>query len=432
MADEYKYDVFISYSHKDEDWVVNTLLPALEKAGLKVCIDYRDFEVGIPSLVNMENAIEFSHHTVTVLTPNWIESEWSDFESLLTGTSDPTGRRKKLIPIMLEKCQPPKRISMLTWVDFTRKDREDIAWRQLLKACEAKIDITPKTGSSVEPKGRKVDTPIPMQSINSQQGESIYNAPGGTININRENTQESFPHNQGFVLPKLELKLIDNMKQYVDQLIFLQTINHQEFRFGIALINNEENSPPAEKLDITVEFSWDGIDIDNAPKVKTDTHGRTTPGWIATREIIQQSEIPYPATLSFHGSADDQCAYGHNLEWYRFRVVLFERMNGRFILNYRISSAYLRSVNSKGSLFIIVDSGKFGTKSVNLNDILSGEELRIEFNLSTDEFEINGVRVKRVPAFESNENQFVFSPVESDSQILYHLSRKQIEWMKSI
>jgi hypothetical protein len=41
MADEYKYDVFISYSHKDEDWVVNTLLPALENVGLKVCIDFR-------------------------------------------------------------------------------------------------------------------------------------------------------------------------------------------------------------------------------------------------------------------------------------------------------------------------------------------------------------------------------------------------------
>ena len=40
MAD-FKYDVFISYSHKDEEWVRNVLLPTLEKQGLKVCIDYR-------------------------------------------------------------------------------------------------------------------------------------------------------------------------------------------------------------------------------------------------------------------------------------------------------------------------------------------------------------------------------------------------------
>jgi TIR domain-containing protein len=129
---ESKYDVFISYSHKDEEWVVSTLLPRLENAGLKVCIDYRDFDVGTPSIVNMENAVETSRHTVTVLTPNWINSEWSDFESILTGTSDPAGRRRKLVPIMLINCEPPKRISMLTWVDFKRKDREDIAWAQLI------------------------------------------------------------------------------------------------------------------------------------------------------------------------------------------------------------------------------------------------------------------------------------------------------------
>jgi len=40
---EYAYDVFISYSHKDEAWVTQTLLPRLEAAGLRVCIDYRDF-----------------------------------------------------------------------------------------------------------------------------------------------------------------------------------------------------------------------------------------------------------------------------------------------------------------------------------------------------------------------------------------------------
>ncbi|MEW6402178.1 MAG: toll/interleukin-1 receptor domain-containing protein [Chloroflexota bacterium] len=67
----FKYDVFISYSHKDEEWVVNTLLPTLEKAGLSVCIDYRDFDAGRPSIVNMEDAVDESRHTVLVLTPNW-------------------------------------------------------------------------------------------------------------------------------------------------------------------------------------------------------------------------------------------------------------------------------------------------------------------------------------------------------------------------
>src|SRR5688572_12133371 len=106
---DFRYDVFISYSHKDEQWVVDTLLPSLEDTGLKVCIDFRDFDAGKPSIVNMEDAVDESQHTVLVLTPNWTNSEWTDFEAILTQTDDPAGRRQKLIPIMLEKCNPPKR-----------------------------------------------------------------------------------------------------------------------------------------------------------------------------------------------------------------------------------------------------------------------------------------------------------------------------------
>jgi len=116
---EYWYDAFISYSHVDTEWVQSELLPQLEKAGLKVCIDSRDFEIGVPSLVNMERAVDNSRHTLIVLTPAWVESQWTEFESLLAGTSDPAGRRRRLIPLMLKPCTLPTRIAMLTYADFT-------------------------------------------------------------------------------------------------------------------------------------------------------------------------------------------------------------------------------------------------------------------------------------------------------------------------
>ena len=45
MTDQaaFEYDVFLSYSHADGDWVKTELLPALEAAGLKINIDFRDF-----------------------------------------------------------------------------------------------------------------------------------------------------------------------------------------------------------------------------------------------------------------------------------------------------------------------------------------------------------------------------------------------------
>ena len=43
------YDVFISYSHEEHDWVTQQLIPELEMKNpkLKACIHERDFKVGV-------------------------------------------------------------------------------------------------------------------------------------------------------------------------------------------------------------------------------------------------------------------------------------------------------------------------------------------------------------------------------------------------
>jgi hypothetical protein len=136
----FRYDVFISYSHQDTDWVWQQLLPRLERAGLRVCIDRRDFEIGTPSLVNMERAVDNSRHTLLVLTPAWVESEWTDFESLLGGTGDPAGRRRKLFPLMLKDCEPPRRISGLTWAEFGQPDEHVDQFERLLKQLRESVE----------------------------------------------------------------------------------------------------------------------------------------------------------------------------------------------------------------------------------------------------------------------------------------------------
>lgn len=143
MPSEYEFDVFISYSHKDEEWVEKTLVPRLEKAGLKVCIDFRHFELGKPALHNMRDAYKYSQRTLLVMTPNWVASAWALYEGILVRSSDPAGLEKRTIPLLLEKCDIPEDISILTYVDFTRADRETLAWRQLLTALGAPPEPEP-------------------------------------------------------------------------------------------------------------------------------------------------------------------------------------------------------------------------------------------------------------------------------------------------
>ena len=132
--DEFRYDAFISYSHKDSAWVRDTLVSRLEHEGLRVCIDFRDFEPGVPSLVNMENAVERSRKTLIVLTPDWVESEWTSFESLLVQTDDPAGRKARMIPLLLKPCRPPRRIAMLTCLDFTQPSEFEVQLQRLVAA----------------------------------------------------------------------------------------------------------------------------------------------------------------------------------------------------------------------------------------------------------------------------------------------------------
>ena len=73
-SSEQTYDVFVSYSSADQDWVWKTLIPRLKCEGLAVCTDRESFDVGVPSLDNMANAVEASRHTLLVLTEAWVGS----------------------------------------------------------------------------------------------------------------------------------------------------------------------------------------------------------------------------------------------------------------------------------------------------------------------------------------------------------------------
>ncbi|HYH07983.1 MAG TPA: toll/interleukin-1 receptor domain-containing protein [Thermoanaerobaculia bacterium] len=114
---EYPHDVFVSYSHKDKAWVSGVLVKALRDGGLRVLVDEDGFAAGNSSITNMTDGVLQSRRTVAVLTQNWVDSEWSQFEGMLSVQQDPTGARGRLIPILREKCNAPPWLSLRTYVD---------------------------------------------------------------------------------------------------------------------------------------------------------------------------------------------------------------------------------------------------------------------------------------------------------------------------
>jgi TolB-like protein/Tfp pilus assembly protein PilF len=131
---EFEYDVFISYSSHDQDWVQGELLKIIEEVGLRAFIDFRDFESGAPSIKEMERGVTTCRKTLLVLTPDYIESEWCEIESIMLHTIDPGNRSLRLIPLLKTHCDEPLRIGALTHVDFTDGADFELAWQQLLTA----------------------------------------------------------------------------------------------------------------------------------------------------------------------------------------------------------------------------------------------------------------------------------------------------------
>lgn len=76
------YDVFISYSNKDQEFVMQNLLPVLESGPrpFKTCIHDRDWEPGEMILTHIANSVKNSRRTLVVLSNNFLESVWGIHE----------------------------------------------------------------------------------------------------------------------------------------------------------------------------------------------------------------------------------------------------------------------------------------------------------------------------------------------------------------
>jgi len=134
MADTFDYDVFISYSDRDKDWVRGELLERIEQAGLRAFVDFRDFKRGALSIEECERGVEKCRKTLIVLTPDYLESGWGELENIMVQTLDPANRSLRLLPLLKVECKKPLRIGALTHIDFAERADLELAWRQLLTA----------------------------------------------------------------------------------------------------------------------------------------------------------------------------------------------------------------------------------------------------------------------------------------------------------
>ena len=142
----YKFDAFISYCSKDEDWVIRKLVANLEKENSKynLCLHYRHFVPGRNITDNIIAAIQTSRKTVLVVTKKYLKSGWCDFETRFAHTHhlhEQTGGVIGIIHPEAFKVRGPcgmglkRLIDSVTYLKWPlEEENEGLFWLRLKKA----------------------------------------------------------------------------------------------------------------------------------------------------------------------------------------------------------------------------------------------------------------------------------------------------------
>jgi hypothetical protein len=130
------YDAYVSYDPADEDWVGATLVPYLARqCGLNVVTKDSDTStVGAMKVANIAQGIEHSKRIIVVLSPEFLNNEYTVFETLFATHVGLSQARYRLVPIVYRPCQRlPLLLDALTSVNYPQLGTE----RALERVCHA-------------------------------------------------------------------------------------------------------------------------------------------------------------------------------------------------------------------------------------------------------------------------------------------------------
>jgi hypothetical protein len=132
--------IFISYSRINEAFTIK-LAQELKNEGFSAWLDQLDIPPGARWDEEVEKALRQCDIFMLIMTPTSVASE-----NVKDEIGYALGKNKRLIPIMLEKCEIPFRLHRFQYVDFTKKSFDDgvLSVSNLLRSLIAQPTISNK------------------------------------------------------------------------------------------------------------------------------------------------------------------------------------------------------------------------------------------------------------------------------------------------
>lgn len=98
---EREYDAFVSFTHEDEQFVMEELVPYLDKE-YKICVHYRDWVVGDMIPTQITRSVENSRRTIIVLSKKFVNSLWGLLEFRTAHFSALSEGRVRVIVLVID------------------------------------------------------------------------------------------------------------------------------------------------------------------------------------------------------------------------------------------------------------------------------------------------------------------------------------------
>ena len=184
--EEFEFDAFLCYSSKDYKFVLNVLIPNLERSEghekFRLAVDFRSFELGALLSDNIINYMNRSRKTIMLVSQNFLDGNWTMWEYQIA-QSRAVERRDRLLVVLLESVpmrKLPRGLNKLIkdrlhmeWTDDPTGQK--LFWRKMRQALQRPfraLDQMPyhQPQSGIQNPGYASDPDAEMDGYNEEQG----------------------------------------------------------------------------------------------------------------------------------------------------------------------------------------------------------------------------------------------------------------------
>jgi len=136
--DKYEFDLFISYSHQDAEFV-KLICAELKVQGKKVWLDEKVINVGDSVVSKIRKGIDSSRYFAIVVSENSINSKWVEREADIATNIELKEGRTIVLPLLLQGTNLPWFLEGKLYADFRNSHSEGLS--KLVQALAPERDI---------------------------------------------------------------------------------------------------------------------------------------------------------------------------------------------------------------------------------------------------------------------------------------------------